>query len=198
MAAKDNVPKNAWTKLNEAEEQADPFGYLAALLSDDGLGRYSDRFQQLQHMIAERIASDREGFLDQLLDQVTGTISYCIVRMGAALTESISRHDGADAHRRRSPLPPDVADTLMPRLQETVGQLLELEQVRATLARQRELARAKRLENDRVTRRRSTKRQRKCHTAESSDSSITDSGRPLNGRSSRKPKWWDRPPTKPP
>ena len=84
MAAKDNVPKNAWTKLNEAEEQADPFGYLAALLSDDGLGRYSDRFQQLQRMIAERIASDREGFLDQRVDQVTGTISYCRARMGAA------------------------------------------------------------------------------------------------------------------
>lgn len=157
--AGDKDRQTVWAKLNAAEKSDDVYGFLRALPAANGMDFFSKRFQELQRMIERRLQQDRDGFLGEVLGHSTSIVCLCIVRMNAYLLEYIARMDKADDCHCHMQLPETVTDKLLPSLQESLHNLMEIEQIQAGLERQHELTRGKRLANDQAaSRSRSTRR----------------------------------------
>ena len=139
-------------RLYKAEKADDVFEFVKALEEAHGLVRYDADFKRLFEMIGRRITVDRAGMLDELFDFSATVIGWCLLRMGSFVQESATRRDQTDAHHRNTDLPEAVNETLLPRLLETTRLLAEIEQIRVTLERQRELTRARKVETDRLVR----------------------------------------------
>ena len=92
-------------------------------------------------------AQDRSGWL---MEYGVGLLSYIALRQGCHL-ENVMR--GADKNIRRgseTAVLPHVIEVLIPQFNLTMKQLAELGVQQAFIERQRELTRAKRLENERT------------------------------------------------
>lgn len=92
---------------------------------------------------------DPEAFAAENFTRMIGFVSYLTLRGHYYINFRIARNGRASRDHGPSDFPPDVAEKLIPRLMDLQGHLTELLAAQASVARQWELVRSKRAENDR-------------------------------------------------
>ena len=107
-------------------------------------------FSQLLRAIDVACRQDPAGFSDQLFGTMLNVAGYLAIRTQYALVAQIAEDDS----RVRDRAPSLRIDAMLPALLQIQTHVCEIAQARASTARQWELARQRRLENDSMERRR--------------------------------------------
>jgi hypothetical protein len=137
-------------RFDEAEQQGDLIGFVRTLDENPIALNYSKTQKRLFGMIEKRLKTDRAGLLADLLDNSLGITGWCLLRMNQLVIACLEQQDQAIGHQSKGQPSNTVLDVLLPKILELNRQILDIEQTRVGLERQRELARAKKLENDRL------------------------------------------------
>lgn len=101
-----------------------------------------DWFRHLTRMVREQSRQGRDGFLDQILDESMLCVSLVLLRSQHIMMRRLQRLDREDADEV-TPLPPDVRDKLLPSIVDLTRQLAEMQRLKASTQRQRELVAAR-------------------------------------------------------
>jgi hypothetical protein len=133
--------------LEDSDQRTDIVAFMAALTSTEAIIDYAAKFKRLLEIINIDLPRDREGVLSDLLDNTMALAGCCLLRMNQHVADSMHKNDQADRFRRHSQPPGSVTETLLPKILELTRQLLEIEQTRVSLAHQREVTRAKKIDN---------------------------------------------------
>lgn len=144
---------NPWQLLRDSDQRGDILGFMTALAATGADVDYAAEFQRLLEMIKSRQQRDREGLLSDVLDNSLALVGWCLLRMNQHLVTCMEKSDKADKYHRHSQPPTIITETLLPKIVEVSRHLLEIELTRVSLQRQRELVRAKKIENDRSAKR---------------------------------------------
>jgi hypothetical protein len=123
--------------------------YQAILQTPWHATNLGEAFGQLFRAIDAASRKDPVGFSDELFQAMLATSSYAMVRVQYMLLDRIGDFD-RQTHGRAPEIPRDVLTELLQHLHLMQGHVAEILQARATTARLWQLARQKRLENDRA------------------------------------------------
>ena len=137
------------TLRRKAEERGDAFGYYLSLAAAHPRGiDLASSFERLARTIRRRAFSDPDAFATEIINHGLSTAGFVHFRLVYYLDRLLSNYDlGRDGD---ASLPKEVVELLMPALMRLDQHIGEMATMRATIARQAELARAKRIENDRA------------------------------------------------
>ena len=138
--------------IREKRELAARSGDIDSLWNELTTRHYSlidqeELFGLLLRALDVRSRLDPEAFAGDTFARMIGFISYLTLRSSFYVNARVARHGRATQGNGPADFPPDVAETLIPRLVDLQGHLIELMQAQAATARSWELARAKRAEN---------------------------------------------------
>lgn len=137
-------------RFDNAEQQGDLIGFVRTLDENPSTLKYSLAQKRLLGMIEKRLKTDRAGLLADLLDNSLSITGWCLLRMNQLVIACLEQQDSDMRHTGRGQPSNVVLDVLLPKILDLSRQILDIEQTRVGLERQRELARAKKLENDRL------------------------------------------------
>jgi signal transduction histidine kinase len=101
-------------------------------------------------MVRRRTKNDPEHFAGEILEFGAATIANLILRLNYFVDYRLQSHAENFYKVPGAGLPQDLTDTILPQLMTMHRALGELLLMRASIARQTELARAKRIENQRL------------------------------------------------
>ncbi|WZO96107.1 hypothetical protein EP7_003089 [Isosphaeraceae bacterium EP7] len=140
--------------VREMREQATRDGDVDALWAELTKRHFSmvdqeELFGLLLRALEVRGRRDPEAFAADNFVRMIGFVSYLMMRSTFYINHRIAQHGRATQTKGPADLPADVSGTLLPRIMDLQGHLAELLQAQAGNARQWELARAKRADNDR-------------------------------------------------
>ncbi len=117
----------------------------------------SEIFPHLVKAIEVRARQSPQAFAGEILTRVVSLTSYLCMRDQFLIIRSIEQFARSAQGRGRIDLPPPLADRAIPRLLDLQRSLCEVLGAQATILRMHELAKAKRIENDRAERKPSAK-----------------------------------------
>ncbi len=147
-------PESTEPREPTPREQAARSGDIDTLWNELTTRHYSmvdqeEIFGFLLRAIEVRCRQDPEAFAGDTFARMIGFVSYLTLRSSLNVNFRIARHGRATRDNGPADIPAEVADRLIPRHMDLQGHLSKLMQAQASIARQWELARAKRAENDR-------------------------------------------------
>jgi hypothetical protein len=130
-----------------AEQRGDPIGFFLSLAAAHP--RATDlpsEFERLARIARRRALSNPDAFAKEILDHGLSAAGFLHFRLVYYIDRLLSNYDlGRDGG---ASLPKEVVDVLLPALMQLDRHVADLTVMRATMARQAELARAKKIEND--------------------------------------------------
>jgi hypothetical protein len=137
------------TLRRKAEERGDPIGFFLSLAASHPRATdLASGFEKLARIVRRRALSDPDAFAAEIMNHGMSAAGFLHFRLTYYLERLLSNYDlGRDGG---ASLPKEVVDVLLPALMQLDRHIGELATMRAAIARQTELARAKRIENDRI------------------------------------------------
>lgn len=143
------TPKFAPERCEEAAATGDPFALFDEIMAAPFYElEISEEFPKLQQLVQQASRNDPLGFAKKMLDRGFSTVSYLALRIEFYITRMLGPTDQAFDRQVKAGLQQDIFHELLPRLMEMNQHLAAMAMARATVERQIELARAKRLENE--------------------------------------------------
>ena len=134
---------------DEAFERGDAFEMFQTIVDAPfAMVDLSEQFPRLHSLIRQNAKTNPLGFAQNVIDQGIATIGFMAMRLQLTLHRRLLRHDVTFARNNGEGVPPDVLERIMPLLVGLYRHLGDMGETKARLARQAELARAKKLEND--------------------------------------------------
>jgi hypothetical protein len=153
-------PTNPTTReqMAEAGDVEGLWQYLAG--SDWTMFNHEETFRLLLRAIQVQSAQDPARFAQGTFSRLLGFTAYLVCRSHYYIAHQIQMADRLDQGRGTPPLPREVTDGYLPPLVGLQGHLADLAQAQASTVRLWELARQKRLENDRIEQKGGRRRRR--------------------------------------
>jgi hypothetical protein len=138
----------ACEQMAEAGDVEGLWQYLA--VSDWTLFNHEETFRLLLRAIQVQSAQDPARFAQDIFSRLLGFTTCLVCRSHYYIAHQIRMADRLDQGRGTQPLPREVTHEYLPPLVALQGHLAELAQAQASTMRLWELARQRRLENDRI------------------------------------------------
>ncbi len=148
-------PKLRWTKQQIRDRLAkngDILGRFRSIAAADNeiVILRGDEFARLFRLIRTGARKNSAAVASEILDYGISLLSYIALRQGCHLEHVMKANDRHINRGSQTALSPPIVETMLPAFFQTQSQLAELAERRVFIDRQRELTRAKKLDNDRA------------------------------------------------